>query len=53
MGVEAQSSEKMVAFVKCQGDCEKAKTDYQNKIQMKPKNKEPEKKEEGMILGGL
>jgi hypothetical protein len=32
---------------------EKAKTDYQNEIQMKPKNKEPEKKEEGMILGGL
>jgi len=29
MGVEAQSSEKMVAFVKCQGDCEKSKTDYE------------------------
>jgi hypothetical protein len=32
---------------------EKAQTDYQNEIQMKPKNKEPEKKEEGMVLGGL
>ena len=32
---------------------EKAKTDYQNEIQMKPKNKEPEKKNEGMVLGGL
>ena len=32
---------------------EKAKTEYQNEIQMKPKNKEPEKKEEGMVLGGL
>ncbi len=28
MGVEAQSTEKMVAFVKCQGDCDKAKQDY-------------------------
>jgi hypothetical protein len=32
---------------------EKAKTDYQNEIQMKPKNKEPEKNNEGMVLGGL
>ena len=32
---------------------EKAQTDYQNEIQMKPKNKEPEKKDEGMVLGGL
>lgn len=28
MGVEAEASEKMVAFVHCQGDCEKAGTDY-------------------------
>lgn len=28
MGVEAQNSEKMVAFVHCQGDCDKAKVDY-------------------------
>lgn len=28
MGVEAQSSEKKVAYVHCQGDCEKANTDY-------------------------
>ena len=28
MGVSAGSSEKMVAFVKCAGDCNKAKTDY-------------------------
>lgn len=28
MGVEAQDSVKMVAFVACQGDCDKAKTDY-------------------------
>ena len=28
MGVDAQASEKMVAFVHCQGDCEKAGTDY-------------------------
>ena len=32
---------------------DKAKTDYQNEIQMKPKNKEPEKKDGGMVLGGL
>jgi uncharacterized protein YlxW (UPF0749 family) len=32
---------------------EKAQTDYQNEIQMKPKNKEPEKKDGGMVLGGL
>ena len=31
----------------------KAQTDYQNEIQMKPKNQEPEKKDEGMGLGGL
>ena len=30
----------------------KAQTDYQNEIQMKPKNKEPEKKVEGAVLGG-
>jgi len=29
MGVEADSSEKMVAFVKCQGDCDKTRTDYE------------------------
>lgn len=29
MGVEAQSSEKMVAYVHCKGDCEKAKVDYE------------------------
>ena len=29
MGVEAQETEKMVAFVKCQGDCEKTKLDYE------------------------
>ena len=29
MGVEAETSEKMVAFVKCQGDCDKAKQDYE------------------------
>ena len=29
MGVEAGDSVKMVAFVKCQGDCEKAKVDYE------------------------
>ena len=29
MGVEAGSSERMVAFVHCQGDCEKAGTDYE------------------------
>lgn len=28
MGVEAESSEKMVAFVHCQGDCDKANQDY-------------------------
>ncbi len=28
MGVEAAAGEKMVAFVHCQGDCEKAGTDY-------------------------
>ena len=28
MGVEAEASEKMVAFVHCQGDCEKAGQDY-------------------------
>ena len=28
MGVEAGSSEKMVAYVACKGDCEKAKQDY-------------------------
>lgn len=28
MGVEAESTEKMVAFVHCQGDCEKAGQDY-------------------------
>ncbi|MBE5880708.1 MAG: RnfABCDGE type electron transport complex subunit B [Lachnospiraceae bacterium] len=29
MGVEAGESKRMVAFVKCQGDCEKAKVDYE------------------------
>ena len=29
MGVEAGDSVKMVAFVKCQGDCDKAKVDYE------------------------
>lgn len=29
MGVEAGDSVRQVAFVKCQGDCEKAKTDYE------------------------
>jgi len=29
MGVEAEAGEKLVAFVKCQGDCEKAGTDYE------------------------
>ena len=29
MGVEAESAEKMVAFVHCQGDCEKAGQDYE------------------------
>ncbi|MBO4514265.1 MAG: RnfABCDGE type electron transport complex subunit B [Lachnospiraceae bacterium] len=29
MGVEAQSGKRMVAFVHCQGDCDKAKTNYQ------------------------
>lgn len=29
MGVEAEAGEKMVAFVKCQGDCDKAKQDYE------------------------
>ena len=28
MGVEAEAGEKMVAFVKCAGDCDKAKVDY-------------------------
>lgn len=28
MGVEAEEKEKMVAFVMCQGDCDKAKVDY-------------------------
>ncbi len=28
MGVESEVSEPMVAFVHCQGDCDKAKTDY-------------------------
>ena len=28
MGVEAQAGNKMVAFVHCKGDCNKAKTDY-------------------------
>lgn len=29
MGVEAGETTRMVAFVKCQGDCEKAKVDYE------------------------
>ena len=29
MGVEAEKEEKLVAFVKCQGDCNKTKTDYE------------------------
>ena len=29
MGVEAGEATRMVAFVKCQGDCEKAKVDYE------------------------
>lgn len=29
MGVEAGETARMVAFVKCQGDCEKAKVDYE------------------------
>jgi len=29
MGVETQSSEPTVAYVHCQGDCEKAKSDYE------------------------
>lgn len=29
MGVEAEAGEKMVAFVKCQGDCDKAHSDYE------------------------
>lgn len=29
MGVEAENTEKMVAFVHCQGDCEKANRDYE------------------------
>lgn len=29
MGVEAQTSEKMVAYVHCQGDCEKTHQDYE------------------------
>ncbi len=29
MGVEAEDSLKMVAYVACQGDCDKAKTDYE------------------------
>jgi len=29
MGVEAEAGEKMVAFVKCQGDCDKAHVDYE------------------------
>ena len=28
MGVEAEATEKQVAFVKCQGDCDKSKVDY-------------------------
>jgi len=28
MGVEAEAGERRVAFVKCQGDCDKAKSDY-------------------------
>lgn len=29
MGVEAEASEKMVAFVKCQGDCDRTRKDYE------------------------
>ena len=29
MGVEAEESERMIAFVHCQGDCEKTKLDYE------------------------
>lgn len=29
MGVESEGSKRMVAFVHCQGDCEKANTDYE------------------------
>ena len=29
MGTSAEAGEKMVAFVKCQGDCDKAHTDYE------------------------
>lgn len=29
MGVEAEAKEKMVAFVKCHGDCDKTRTDYE------------------------
>ena len=29
MGVEADAGQKMVAFVKCQGDCNKTRTDYE------------------------
>lgn len=29
MGVEAEASAKMVAFVKCQGDCDKTRNDYE------------------------
>jgi Na+-translocating ferredoxin:NAD+ oxidoreductase RNF subunit RnfB len=29
MGIEAEEKERLVAFVKCQGDCDKAKTDYE------------------------
>ncbi|MBE5883126.1 MAG: RnfABCDGE type electron transport complex subunit B [Lachnospiraceae bacterium] len=29
MGVESQSSERMVAYVHCQGDCDKASVDYE------------------------
>ena len=28
LGIEVEAGKKMVAFVHCQGDCEKAKTDY-------------------------
>ncbi|MCR4597305.1 MAG: RnfABCDGE type electron transport complex subunit B [Lachnospiraceae bacterium] len=28
MGVEAESSDRQVAFVRCQGDCDKTRTDY-------------------------
>ena len=29
MGVEAEETVRKVAFVKCQGDCEKTKLDYE------------------------